>query len=150
MSSYNYSRDHSHTSRSYSSDQQSQGQPPLLPPPTSTRSLSFNLNNLLNSSEEQPISNYSLPPIAQHSTPQHYTQPAMTFSYHSQPPNSSHYRHTEYSPSLSHSIPLQHQHIPSFNTSAWEFSEPPSRQVSFYFSHSAYIFQFLFISVNSC
>ena len=132
MSSYNYSRDRPHTSRSYSSDQQPQGQPPLLPPPTSTRSSSFNLNTLLNSSEEQPIGNF-LPPLAQHNTPQHYTQPTISFSYHSQPSSSSHYghNHTDYSSSLSHSIPLQHQHIPPFSTSTWEFSEASTRQVSF-------------------
>ncbi|EXX53626.1 chromatin-remodeling ATPase INO80 [Rhizophagus irregularis DAOM 197198w] len=129
MSSYNYPRDRSHTSRSYSSDQQPQGQPPLLPPPTSTRSSSFNLNTLLNSSEEQPITNY-LPPITQHNT-QHYTQPTIPFSYHSQPSSSSHYghNHTDYSSSLPHSVPIQHQPIPPFSTANWEFTESPTRQL---------------------
>jgi hypothetical protein len=135
MSSYNYPRDRSHTSRSYSSDQQPQGQPPLLPPPTSTRSSSFNLNTLLNSSEEQPITNYSLPPITQHSqhSTQHYTQPTISYSYRSQPSSSSHYghNHTDYSSSLPHSVPIQQQHIPSYNTSNWEFTEASARQVSF-------------------
>ncbi|GBB85527.1 hypothetical protein RclHR1_12010008 [Rhizophagus clarus] len=127
MSSYNYQRDRSHTSRPYSSDQQPQGQPPLLPPPTSTRSSSFNLNTLLNSSEEQPIANYSLPPITQHNT--HYTQPTIPFSY--QPSSSSHYGHnrTDYSSSLSHSVPIQHPHIPPYSTGNWEFPEAPTRQL---------------------
>ncbi|CAG8532181.1 1293_t:CDS:10 [Acaulospora morrowiae] len=135
-SSYNYpsNRDRAHSSRSYSSDHQSQGPPPS----SSNRNSSYNLNHLLNSDDQSlphSTSHFSLPPISSpHAAP--YPQ-SLSFSYTSQA-NSPHYQHSHnnYSnsptPTLSHPLqpsinPLQRL-APYNNNTPWDYSEP-SRQL---------------------